>query len=167
MAMFLTDIVIRGKKAYKYQELKNIYNFELVDIYMISGVLGFLHNKKDVQDNDGTLTANIPRTVLERRSKKINFLYEIITLHEELDVDPDRAMQLAFEINSVEHPVKMYKKELFDDYALGGIDILYDMLSNVTYDRQVDNIKNILDKYSESYTVNQKTTNDIFEAEGL
>ena len=49
MLTFQTDIVIRGKKAEKYQELANKYGFLLVDIYMMSGVLGFINNQKDVQ----------------------------------------------------------------------------------------------------------------------
>ena len=54
MLTFQTDIVIRGKKAEKYQELANKYEFLLVDIYMMSGVLGFINNQKDVQDMTGT-----------------------------------------------------------------------------------------------------------------
>ena len=47
MLTFQTDIVIRGKKAEKYQELANKYEFLLVDIYMMSGVLGFINNQKE------------------------------------------------------------------------------------------------------------------------
>ena len=49
MLAFQTDIVIRGRKAEKYQTLKNIYGWDLVDIYMMSGVLGFINNRKDVE----------------------------------------------------------------------------------------------------------------------
>ncbi|MDD3453636.1 MAG: hypothetical protein PHN42_05150 [Bacilli bacterium] len=167
MISFQTDIVIKGKKAEKYQELKSKYGFDLVDIYMMSGVLGFINSSKDVQENDSTITANLPRTVLNNRSSKIDFLLEIITLSEELDVDADNAIKLAFEDSSLENQKKMYKKELFDDYALGGIDILYNMLSDVTYDKQVENIKEIIEKFFENSNINQKTVDEIFEEEGL
>lgn len=168
MITFQTDIVIRGKKAEKYQELKQKYGFDLVDIYMMSGVLGFINNKKDIPDSDSNVTANLPRNVLQGRSNKIEFLYEIITLSEEIDVDADNAIRLAFEDNSIENPKKLYKKELFDDYAMGGIDILYEMLSDVVYDKQIDNLKIILDKFSDfSGIKDEKTTDEIFESEGL
>ena len=50
---------------------------------------------------------------------------------------------------------------------MGGIDILYDMLSDVEFDKQVDNIKGILDKFFEKSNLGQKTVNDILEEEGL
>ena len=149
MITFSTDIIIKGKKAEKYQELKNKYGFDLVDIYMMSGVLGFINNRKDVQDNYNTVTANLPRNVLTARSGRIDFLYQIVTLREEIDLNSEKAMKLAFEENSVTNPKKLYKRELFDDYAMGGIDILYNFLSDVVYDKQVDNIKDILDKFYE------------------
>ena len=167
MLTFQTDIVIKGKKAEKYQELSNKYGFLLVDIYMMSGVLGFINNQKDVADNDSNITANIPRNVLQSRSDKIDFLYQIVTLTEEIDVDAENAMKLEFEENSIANPKKLYKRELFDDYAMGGIDILYDMLSDVEFDKQVDNIKDILDKFFEKSNLGQKTVNDILEEEGL
>ena len=167
MLTFQTDIVIRGKKAEKYQELANKYEFLLVDIYMMSGVLGFINNQKDVQDNESSITANIPRNVLQSRADKIDFLYQVVALSEEIDVDAENAMKLAFEENSIENPKKLYKRELFDDYAMGGIDILYDMLSDVVFDKQVDNIKDILDKFYEKSYLGQKTIDDILEEEGL
>ena len=85
MLTFQTDIVIRGKKAEKYQELANKYEFLLVDIYMMSGVLGFINNQKDVQDNESSITANIPRNVLQSRADKIDFLYQVVALSEEID----------------------------------------------------------------------------------
>ena len=118
MITFSTDIVIKGKKAEKYQGLKNKYGFDLVDIYMMSGVLGFINNRKDGQDNDNMVTANLPRNVLQNRSDKIDFLYQVVTLSEEIDLDAEKAMKLAFEENSITNPQKMYKRELFDDYAI-------------------------------------------------
>ncbi len=165
MYTFATDILIRGKQGEKYQELKAIYGFDLVDIYMMCGVIGFMNHKKGIPEN-GPVTANLPRNVLTGRAEKIDFLYEIITLNEEIDSDAENAMKKAFQVNSVENQ-KTYKKDLFDDYMYGGIDILYDMLSNVPYDNQVDNIKEILEKYSGDVIFSQKTVDEIFGAEGL
>lgn len=168
MLTFQTDIVIRGQKAEKYQELKQKYSFDLVDIYLMAGVLGFINNQKDVQDNNSNVTANLPRNVLQNRGSKIEFLYEIITLSEEINVDPDNAIKLAFEDTSIEKPKNLYKKELFDDYAMGGIDILFDMLSDVVYDKQIDNIKDIIEKFSDFSGLNrEKTADEIFESEGF
>ncbi len=165
MYTFGTDVLIKGKKGEKYQELKAKYGFDLVDIYMMAGVLGFMEHKKGVQD-EGSVTATLPRNVLTLRSEKIDFLYEIIALNEELENDAENAMKLAFQVNSVENP-KTFKKDLFDDYMFGGIEQLYDMLSNVPYDNQVDNIKEILDNYSGDNSDSQKSADEIFEAEEL
>lgn len=167
MLAFQTDIVIRGRKAEKYQTLKTIYGWDLVDIYMMSGVLGFINNKKDVQDSESKAIANLPRTVLNNRSHKIEFLCEVITLIEEIDVDSDNAIRIAFEDNSIERPKKLRKQELFDDYAMGGIDILYDMLSNVDFENQVDNIRAIIEKFIGSANIGKKTVEEIFTEEGL
>ena len=164
MYIFSNDIILKGDIGKKYQELKAMYGFELIDIYMISGVLGFMSHKKGVP-TDGPVTATIPRNTLTSRSEKIDFLYQVVTLNEEIEADTENAMKLAFQVNSVENP-KTYKKDLFDDYAYGGINILYDMLSNIPYDNQVDNIKEILDKYTVGND-SQKTADDIFAAEGL
>ena len=168
MLIFPTDIVIRGTKAKKYQELKAKYGFELVDIYMMSGVLGFINNKKDIQDLNGEITANIPRSVLQRRSEKIDFLYQIIVLYNEVDIDTEKAIHYAFEENVKQTNKKIYKKDLFDDYALGGIDLLYDMLSNIEYDREVDNLKDIVDRYQKGIESSlYETTDEIFDKQGL
>lgn len=167
MLTFRTDIIIRGKKGEKYQEIKTKYGFDLVDIYMMSGVLGFINNKKDIQETEGNITATLPRTVLQRRYQKIEFLYQIVTLNNEIDIDVENAIKLAFEEDTIEQPKKLYKKELFDDYAMGGIDILYNMLADITYDKQVDNIKEIMDKFLENSNIEEKTIADIFEEAGL
>lgn len=167
MLTFQTDILIRGKKADKYQELKTRFSFDLVDIFMISGVLGFIHKKKDIQQNDGNTIANLPRNVLQNRSEKIDFLCEIISLSEEIDLDPDKAIRIAFEDSSIDKPKKLYKLDLFSEYALGGIDILYEMLSISEYDEAVDNLKSIMDKFLLDEKIGKKTTEEIFDEEGL
>ena len=165
MLTFQTDIIIRGKKAEKYQTLKIIYDWDLVDIYMMSGVLGFINNKKDIQDNDSKSMANLPRTTLTSRSNRIEFLYEVITLSEEIESNVDNAIKLAFEDSSIDHPKKLYKQMLFDDYAMGGIDILYDMLSKVDYENQVDNIRDIIEKYIDYSNIESKSLQEILEEE--
>ena len=104
---------------------------------------------------------------MQSRSERIDFLYQIVTLSEEIDLNSEKAMKLAFEENSITNPKKMYKRELFDDYAIGGIDILYNLLSDVVYDKQVDNIKDILDKFYEQSNLGEKSIEDILEEEGL
>ena len=165
MIIFSNDVIIRGKKAQKYQELSNKYGFLYIDIYLMSGVLGFINHQKDVQDNDD-LFITIPRNVLQNRAEKIDFLYQIVTLSEEIDLDSEKAMKLAFEENSIASP-KLYKRELFEDYAMGGIDLLYNLLSDVVYDKQVDNIKDILDQFYEQSNLGEKSIEDILEEEGL
>ena len=163
MLSFQVDIIIRGKKAEKYQMLKNIYGWDLVDIYMMSGVLGFINNKKDIQDNDSKAVANLPRTVLNNRSSKIDFLCAVITLSEEIEADSDNAIKLAFEDNSISPPKKLYKQELFDDYATGGIDILYEMLSNIDYENQVDNIRAIIERFVGNNGIVNRTVEEILD----
>lgn len=163
---YQTDIVIRGKKAEKYQEIKIKYEFELIDIYMISAVLGFLNNKKDIQMNDSNATANIPRTVLNNRSDKLDLLSQIILLHNEIEINPDEAVKIAFE-EKKEDGEKLQRRELFYEYSLGGIDILYDLLSNTEYGNQIENLRKIVDKYSTSSTERVETADDIFAKEGL
>lgn len=168
MLSFNTDIVIKGSKAEKYQELNTKYNFTFIDTYMLSGVLGFLNNKKDTNDANTNATANIPRTVLNSRSDKIDFLCEIIILNEELEANEEQAMKLAFEDSTLTNPKKLTRLETFNDYAMGGIDILYDMLCSIEkYGDPVDKFKNALDMYLPNEDIGKKTADQIFEEAGL
>ena len=163
---YSSDIIIRGKKAEKYQELKIKYDFDLIDIYMMSGVLGYLNNKKDIQSNDSEATANLPRTTLNKRSDKIDFLCQVIYLINEIDIDPDNAVKVAFE-EKKEDGDKLTRRDLFFDYAMGGIDILYEMLSNTDYDNQVNNLKNIIDKYMNANDTGEESIDDLLTQEGF
>lgn len=172
MLSFNSDIVIKGKKAEKYQELnarfgnKDVFTF--IDIYMMSGILGYLSKKKDINEADSNATANIPRTVLNSRSEKIDFLCELITLEEELDVSEEQAMKLAFEDAPANSKEKLHRFESFNDYAMGGVDVLYNMLLNEKkYDDPVDSFKATLDMYLPNKDINKKTADEIFDEVGL
>lgn len=168
MAVYTRDIVLIGSKAEKFQQLKSIYGWDLVDIYMMAAVLGFINNKKDIMEKDKDVSANLPRNVLSSRASKIEFIKEIITLSNELGTgDDEKAMKLAFETNSIEDTSNLYKDDLFNDYVMGGIDILYNMLSNVVYDNQLDNLKDIIERFFANSNVSKKNINDIFDEEGL
>lgn len=54
---------------------------------------------------------------------------------------------------------------LFDDYAMGGIDILYDMLSKIDYENQVDNIRDIIERYIDYSNIENKSLQEILEEE--
>lgn len=163
---YTSDIVIKGKKAEKYQELKIKYDFDLIDIYMMSGIIGFLHNKKDIQENDSEATANLPRTTLNKRSDKIDILCQIIYLINEIDIDPDKAIKIAFETKKDDGD-KLERRNLFFDYAMGGIDILYKILSNTDYDNQVNNLKNIIEKYTNETNIEEESLEDLLNKEGF
>ena len=168
MLSFSTDIVIKGKKAEKYQELNTKYGLLFIDIYMMSGALGFLNKKKDTNEADSSATANIPRTVLISRSEKIDFLCELITLDEELEVNEEQAMKLAFEDAPANSKEKLLRFETFNDYAMGGIDCLYDLLcKEKKYGDPVDSFKAALDMYLPNEQIGKKTADEIFEEAGL
>ncbi len=167
MLTFSTDIVIRGNKAEKYQELKSKYDFELIDTFIISAALGFINNKKDIQSKDSDVTANIPRTVLNSHSALIDDICEYIVLYEDIESDEEQAIKTAFADSSLENAVKLEKLERFIDYSYGGIDILYDELTSDKYADAVDGMKNLLDKYINKSSINIKTTDEIFEEFGL
>lgn len=172
MLSFNTDIVIRGSKAEKYIELNTKYNFLYVDIYMMAGVLGFLNGRKDTNENDDKAgipkTANIPRTVLNSRSDKIDFLCEIVVLNEELGLNEENAMKLAFEDAKASDNKKLERLERFNDYAMGGIDILYNLIVNQKkYGDPVDSFKNALDIYLPNEEIGKKSIDEIFEQAGL
>lgn len=165
---FQSDIVIKGDKARKMQELRTLYGFELYDIYLISAVIGFRNHKTDSQskDPDNKYTANIPRTVLIKRAEKMDFVSKVMVLTEQINTDSKKAMDLAFEESTANEPKKLYRMDLFNEYALGGIDIFYDMISKVSYENQVDNLKNILDTYNSEDDSNKKIE-DVLEKEGF
>lgn len=167
MLSFATDIVIRGSKAEKYQELKSKYGFELIDTFIISAALGFINNKKDIPSKDSAVTANIPRTVLNSHSSQIDDICEYIVLSEDLEANEDLAIKVAFEDSSLENASKLEKLERFIDYSYGGIEILYEELTSDKYADSIDGMKNLLDKYISSANIQVKTPEEIFKELGI
>lgn len=163
MLSFSTDIIIKGSKAKKYQELKIRYGFELIDIFIISATLGFINKRKGVQEKDGNETANIPRVVLTSHERLIDEICEYIVLSEDLDAGEEEALKTAFADSSQKDSKRLEKLERFIDYSYGGIDILYDELVSDKYADAVDGMKNLLDKYLDKSSISTKTTEEIFE----
>ena len=50
---------------------------------------------------------------------------------------------------------------------MGGIDILYDMLSKTDYDNQVNNLKSIIDKYTNESNIEEESLDDLLTKEGF
>lgn len=165
--MIYKDIFIKGKMREYFLQLNEKYEITFLDIYLISGVLGFLRRSKDIVEKDDGDAITIGRNVLTNNTYKIEFLYSMIMLYDEIDINPDEAIIKAFEVNDDNQDKIIEKSELFISYAAAGIKILHQMLDDVAYDNQIDNLKELIEAELAEKVEETKTYDRIFEDKGF
>lgn len=129
------DLVIKGIHAKFMDELQSESKYFgmgpknplFIDIYLTCGVLGLVNDLTDVEDtaNDDIKSCTIPRNVLQNRMHDIDFLYQLAALNKYLEVDEEKAIQVAFQTGDIEHR-SLDRHKIFHGHALAGMRYVYD-----------------------------------------
>lgn len=116
-------------KLWTLNKIQESYFRRLVDLYAVAAIVGFKANRKSEEQRDET---DIKRTVqmkqlTENYQTLITIMRMILILDESRGLTFDEKLESAF---TIPEDIETYKKnmELFNSYARGGIEYLYEQL---------------------------------------
>lgn len=142
--MVFDNLIFYGPTANKIRELKeNTGLFErMIDVYMAAGIVGVIFDKKGrevIDENKTTIFAG----QLAGEAMRIKYLSSLAFLVENFnkEIDEQELLRLAFadwfnEINDSNIPREKDKHYLFKQYAIGGVDILYEEIMGQSTDKE-------------------------------
>lgn len=160
--MFTHDYTIYGSHATKLkflakQDNKPYYFRRYIDVYMNAVVFGLLYNQKAVRD-DKNDRARIYADAFSKESDKCELLFKLVMLLDETsNLSTDERLNRAFRDASSGNTEKIKQNmDLFNQYVLGGIDILYEKLTNgcVSQDDYNKRIIDLMENFEAEFTGN-------------
>lgn len=144
-----------GTEKAKDASLPDIQRFKylfdtVVDIYIIAPLVGYLYQRK--ADRDGNeATKNIMEGALASHKDKLEFSYELLMiLDKSSQPDLDERIRRAFRADDDAVAEGM---DLYNSYARGGIEVLYEMLveSASSPEDLAINLVEFVDDYNERF----------------
>ncbi len=162
--MFERDYNFKGRHAVIVTQLTSEIDTDTkfkifernVDVFIIAPIVGFLYGRMSKKDEEGPATDNIKKInfdQMNRESKTLNFNYELIMLlHNKENLSIDQRLDNAFRYSTgTEEKNECYK--IFEQYLLGGIDVLAEKLLKdaSTVDDYINNIYNFISEYNDRY----------------
>lgn len=127
-----------------------------IDVYIAGATIGLVKKLKSPTDNTVSETATLFADAVIGEQEKLKILYRIMQLIDDPSLSCDDRIDLAFRYDADDAHVKK-GMELFNSYARGGIQWLYDEISeNVTtqedyYENIAELVKNFSQDYEESF----------------
>lgn len=132
MGLFEEEFEYKGKHAIycKYLKENNIIS-TYREIYLLSAVVGFVNGRKAPVDKDEKIAeASILPSEISKKKAELSFVYRVIMLLDEKEgfTVEDYKNRTFRDDSDEEHPEKLKENmEIFNSYARGGIEILYDL----------------------------------------
>ena len=153
--MFERDYTFRGKHANIVTQLTTEIDSETkfklfernIDVLILAPIVGFLYGRKANRDDSGNNPDNVKKInfdQMSRESSTLNYNYQLIMLLEDKDnLDIETRLNRAFRY-SKDDPKKEECSKIFEQYVLGGIEVLEEKLLNnaLTVDEYINNIYN-------------------------
>lgn len=152
--LFSNEIEFNGKYAtyarFLRDEIGLVQTFR--EAYVIGSIVGYMNNRMETPDSEPKVQpASVFPNELSKRRIDLRFIYRIIMLLKEedgftLDDYKNRAFRDDPEENADTYKANM---ELFNSYACGGVEYLYEMFQNETsIDKVVDKLYKFLHEFS-------------------
>lgn len=117
------------EQLWTLNKIQDSYFRRLVDLYAVAAIVGLRAGRKSPEDNDGT---DLKRTVqLKQLTENYQTLIQIMRMI--LIFDTSRGLPVEKRIESaflIPEDENLYKEnmELFNSYARGGVEVLYEQL---------------------------------------
>ncbi len=145
--VYLTALFDKESKAKLFE--RNI------DVYINAPILGFLYNRKATKNSDGNVSAQnvFPEQMINNSDKLKYILQLILLLDSENEPDEEKRVDRAFRTIGQDADL-----ELFDQYVLGGVDLLYEKLiegatdSNEIVERLYEFTEEFQDRFNSDIT---------------
>ncbi|MDE7308451.1 MAG: hypothetical protein K2N61_07280 [Lachnospiraceae bacterium] len=127
--LFENDMTFTGKHATYMKYLVNeaqLYD-DYIDVYMNAAVFGYLYCEKRDKDNDSTDRARIYADAFSNHRDECVFLYRIITLLDDRDMEIEERLNRAFRCDAESNKQDIVQECLdsFNSYVRGGIEYMY------------------------------------------
>ncbi len=162
--MFDGDIKITGKHAtyIKFLASKSVQlNKNIpcagvfkryIDVYIAGITIGLVKNLKSSVDNSVEDSANILASAVINEQSKLKILYRIMNLIDDTSLTSDERIDLAFRYDADEEHIKK-GMELFNSYARGGIEWIYEEITQnaVTNDDYLEKLASLVKDFSQDY----------------
>ena len=130
---------------------KNKYLFDtVVDVYAIAPLVGFLYQRKAERDG-GESNKNIMEGALATHYDKLIFSYELLMiLDKSSEPDLNERIRRAFQAND---ELTASGLAVFNDYARGGIEVLYEELiaSASSPESLANNLIDFVDDFNDKF----------------
>lgn len=135
-----------------------------VDAYMVAPLLGCLYGKKgskDLPDSDDD--AGMLAAVLIANQQRLTYIYRIIMLTDKsTGLSEDERIDRAFRDDTNDEAVKN-NMQLFNDYFLGGLELLYDafVLNCTTDDDYINKIYEYVSAFKKDQNIDYVKTDNL------
>ena len=125
-----------------------------LDVYILAPIIGFLYGKKASGDNSTTTTRKIFPDQLIKESSQLKYNYQLIMLiDQKYEPSLENRIDKAFRFYGTEKTER--DKQLFEEYVLGGVEVLYEKLTDsekaITVDDYVRNLYGFLEEFHDRY----------------
>ncbi len=165
--MFSSDYRLLGKHA-TYVKFLNAYTRNLdknvevagifsiaVDVYMIAPLIGAAYNRRSPVDNTVDDSLNILASQIVSRQTQFDNVYRLVMLSEKsVDLSADERISRAFKEDEVSEKVQN-NMELFHEYMRGGIEWLYEHISEEasTKDEYLEKVRELVNLYANDFEI--------------
>lgn len=151
--LFMEDYLFAGsheEKARKLtSEIDNASGAKIfssaIELYMAAAVVGAYYKKKSCREK-GEKTLRIMQNQFTNHYEKLMFIYKLVMLsNSDLKLEPIDKINNAFRYRENEENIKV-----FEEYMLGGVDILYDKLfvsTNTSYEDFLASLNGLLSEF--------------------
>lgn len=127
-----------------------------IDVYIAGAIIGMVKKLKADVDTESDDSANIFAEAVIREQSKLKMLYRIALLTDDVTLDEDKRIDLAFRYDTDTEKVKR-GMDMFNAYARGGIEWLYSEITSNNaneYDDYLERVTMMLKEFSEDYLEN-------------
>lgn len=136
--LFENEIEFNGKYAFQIRYLKDDLHLfgTFREAYVTSAAIGYMFNKTETaDDNEKYQEASIFSNELKKRGRDLKFLYRLIMLtKDESEFCDDDYINRTFKDDAEGGDLSKLRENIavFNSYACGGLEFLYDKFKDVT-----------------------------------
>lgn len=154
--LFRTAILFHGKHGEYAEQLspdendkKLLFN-RIMDVYLIAPLVGFVYQRTAEKDGSA-ITKRIMSETIPKELNRLEFNYELIMILDKKS-EPDINKRLDRAFRRSDESVKE-GLDIFNSYARGGIEVLYEKLieNTNTPEDMADKVMDFLEEYQEKF----------------
>ncbi|MED1872045.1 hypothetical protein [Brevibacillus borstelensis] len=160
--LFQKEYSFRGSHADKVNKLTSQFDNSAsakffsrnIDVYILAPLIGFLYGRKADQDKSGSETTKIFPEQLIREQTILKYNYQLIMLLDKKhEPSFDERLNKAFRNYGNESEQTLSDERSYEQYVLGGVDILYEKLIEgaTTPEDYITKLYDFMEEFNERY----------------